>query len=237
MFMFSTGSRHPQAGPTGPGDVGRRVAHRREQLGLSAAEVADRAGMAANYIEYLESCPDTVETGTVTRLAGALDTSVRYLLGGGLDGPPGQGAPAAVPVLAELEPWECWAKLAPGGVGRVALTTPDGPRVIPVNYRTLDGAVLYRTRAGSTPARALGHTVAFEVDHLDEALSHGWSVLLVGPARQVTEAESVVWFGRHADPRPWVGDEARDTWVRISPRSITGRVIRADGPGAAGRRP
>ncbi|WP_406405454.1 helix-turn-helix domain-containing protein [Streptomyces sp. NBC_01643] len=39
---------------TAPGDVGRRVAARREELGLSRQEVAERSGSATTYIQYLE---------------------------------------------------------------------------------------------------------------------------------------------------------------------------------------
>lgn len=222
--MNPNGSREAQARPAHPGDVGRRVAHRRGQLGLSREQVATKTGIAANYLEYLESRPDVIELETITKLAGALGTSIWHLLGGGLDLPPGQAPPAASPVLEELEPWQCWAKLAPGGVGRIALTTPDGPQVVPVNYHVLDGSVLYRTTVHSLPARAVGTKVAFEVDRLDEAFSSGWSVLVTGSAQAVTEPEAIEWLGKHADPKPWAGGP-RDTWVRISPRRITGRQV------------
>ncbi|MEV4611608.1 pyridoxamine 5'-phosphate oxidase family protein [Kitasatospora sp. NPDC049258] len=221
MFMSATA----RGRTADPGDVGRRVAHRREQLGLTREHVAARSGMAVNYLEYLESRPAAVDLETITELAGALDTSVWYLLGGSLDLPPGQAGPPLRPVVEELQPWECWAKMAPGGVGRVAVSTAEGPQVVPVNYRVLDGTVLYRTTERSTAATAVGARVAFEVDQLDEALSTGWSVLVTGPAHQVTEADAMEWFGRHADPRPWAGGR-RDTWVRIRPGKITGRIIR-----------
>lgn len=128
-------------------------------------------------------------------------------------------------MLEELAPWQCWAKLAPGGVGRVALSTPDGPRVVPVNYHVLDGTILYRTAAHGLPASAMGQRVAFEVDQLDEALSSGWSVVVAGFAEHLTDPETLEWLGKHADPGPWVGG-TRETWVRISPQSITGRLIR-----------
>ncbi|MFC6599225.1 helix-turn-helix domain-containing protein [Kitasatospora paranensis] len=222
--MSTTEGGSVRAGPVGPRDTGRRLVARRKQLGLSREEVAGQAGMGTAHLEYLESNRGVVELGTASRLAAALRTSVPDLLGDSGSGPP---LPAGRPVMEELESWECWAKLAPRGVGRVALALPDGPCVIPVNYRVLDGTVLYRTTAHSTPAGAAGSTVAFEVDRLDDALRNGWSVLVVGPAKLVTEPEALAWFGEHADPRPWVGDEGRDTWVRISPGRITGRALRS----------
>lgn len=227
--MSTKDTGEAKARPGHPGDVGRRVAHRREQLGLTREQAATRAGMAVNYLEYLESRPAAIDFDSLTRLAGALQTSIWYLLGGGLDVPPGQAAPLAHPVLEELAPWQCWAKLSPSGVGRVALSTPDGPLALPANYRVLDGTVLYRTTADSVLARAVGQRVAFEVDQLDEALSVGWSVLVTGTAEQVTDPEAITWFEQHADPRPWAGGD-RDTWIRIRPTQITGRTIRPVDP-------
>ncbi|WP_354637203.1 helix-turn-helix domain-containing protein [Kitasatospora camelliae] len=211
--------------PADPGDTGRRVAHRREQLGLTREQVAAAADMDPGYLEYLESSPDAVGIETLTRLADALGTTISHLLGGGRGSPPGRRGPADHPVVEELARWECWAKLSPGGVGRVALSTPDGPLALPVNYRVLDGTVLYRTTAESILATVAGSGVAFEVDQLDEAFSSGWSVLVTGTAEQVTDPEAVGWFEEHADPRPWAGGH-RDTWMRIRPTAVTGRVIR-----------
>ncbi|MFE3107256.1 helix-turn-helix domain-containing protein [Kitasatospora indigofera] len=232
MFMNTTDRDRAHGHTAHPGDVGRRVAHRRNQLGLTREQVAVRARMAVSYLEYLESQPAAVDLETITALAGALGTSVWYLLGGGLDSPPGQATPVLRPVVEKLQAWECWAKMEPGGVGRVALSTPEGPQVLPVNYRILDGTVLYRTAPQSGAAAAVGKQVAFEVDQLDEAFGVGWSVLVTGTAHQVTEADAMQWFGKHADPQPWVGGR-RDIWVRIRPSRITGRVIRTAGTTAS----
>ncbi|WP_175609365.1 helix-turn-helix domain-containing protein, partial [Streptacidiphilus griseoplanus] len=67
------------AGGTRPGDVGRRVAHRRTALGLSREELAARTGMAAEYLRYVEEHPAQLEPDAITRLAGALQTTVEQL--------------------------------------------------------------------------------------------------------------------------------------------------------------
>ncbi|WP_232246323.1 helix-turn-helix domain-containing protein [Kitasatospora mediocidica] len=220
---------HPQPSPAAPqsaaGDIGRRLVLRRVQLGLSREQVAERAGVAATYLEYLETRPAVLDAGTLLRLAGALETSEAELLGGGLELPPGQAEQAGQPQLAELTPADCWGHLSDHGVGRLAYATPDGPVVLPVNYRVRDGAVLYRTAPGSAPSRALGRRVAFEVDHLDEASSRGWSVLVRGPAEQVFEPEETDGPGTGPGPTPWAGGE-RDVWIRIVPERISGRTIR-----------
>ncbi|MEV7179029.1 pyridoxamine 5'-phosphate oxidase family protein [Kitasatospora sp. NPDC093679] len=222
--MASAGGRTGDPGLPGPGDIGLRVARRRQLLGLSRRDVADRAGMAPGYVDHVESSSGPVDAVTLTRLAAALGTSPGELLGGVPDVAPGPAPAAGGAVLAELPEELCWAKLAPGGIGRVALSTRRGPVVMPVNYRVHDGTVVYRTSIGSTPASAAGHRVAFEVDHLDEAARRGWSVLVSGMAVRVDDPEAVEQLTRQGDPDPWAGGE-RHVWIGIAPSVVTGRTI------------
>jgi transcriptional regulator with XRE-family HTH domain len=80
-----------------PGDLGRRVAYRRQELGLSTRDVAVRAGMAPGYIEYLERQPSELTTDELIRLANALDSTVNALLGSGQNTPPVNTARARIP--------------------------------------------------------------------------------------------------------------------------------------------
>ncbi|MGW5661303.1 pyridoxamine 5'-phosphate oxidase family protein [Streptomyces sp. NPDC003758] len=211
-----------------PGDIGRRVAAERERQGLSRNETARRAAMAPDYLAYLEENPADPSLATLFRLASALDTSVAALRGGGVDLPPGQGHALLHPELRDLSSDECRALLSTHGVGRVAVTTLDGPAVVPVNYEVIDGAIAYRTAPDSVPAAAAGKEVAFEVDHVDEAMSQGWSVLVVGPARAVTEPDAVRRLAEHAHTESWAGGR-REMWVSIRPERLTGRRIRPSG--------
>ncbi|MGW3494791.1 pyridoxamine 5'-phosphate oxidase family protein [Streptomyces sp. NPDC001020] len=206
------------------GDIGRRVAAERTRQGLSREEIADRAGMAPNYLAYLEERPADPSLPTLIRLAGALGTSVASLRGVGIEAPPGQGEALLHPQLQVLSPDECWARLSTHGVGRVAVSTPDGPAIIPVNYEVVDGAIAFRTAPGSAPAAAVGTDIAFEVDHVDEAMSQGWSVLVVGPARIVSEPDAVLRLADRAHTEPWAGG-GRVMWVSIQPARLTGRRI------------
>jgi nitroimidazol reductase NimA-like FMN-containing flavoprotein (pyridoxamine 5'-phosphate oxidase superfamily) len=207
------------------GDIGRRVALRREQLGLTRGQVAARAGTAPAYLQYVEEQP-TAAPGIsfVIRLANALETTVAELRGGGADLPPGVGRAAYHPELLELDPEECRARLSTHGVGRVAVSTPNGPAIVPVNYAVVDGAVVFRTAPDATAASAAGTEAAFEVDHIDEALSQGWSVLVVGPAEYVTGPAAVQHLADEARTGPWAGGD-RELWVRIAPERVTGRRI------------
>lgn len=66
--------------------------------------------------------------------------------------------------------------------------------------------------------------VSFEVDHLDDALTEGWSVLLMGKSH-VIEEPGELESAHSLSITPWAGGE-RETYVRIVPRKITGRRIR-----------
>ncbi|WP_431994527.1 pyridoxamine 5'-phosphate oxidase family protein [Streptomyces griseoflavus] len=219
----------PPAGPPDPGDIGRRLAAERERQGLSREETARRARMAPDYLAYLEEHPADPSTATLIRLAAALRTNVRALRGGGADLPPGQGLALLHPRLSDLAPDECRTLLSTHGVGRVSVTTAEGPAVVPVNYEVVDDSIVFRTAPGSVPAAAVGSEVAFEVDRLDEAMSQGWSVLAVGPARAVTGPEEARHLSESAHSTPWAGGE-REMWVSIRPTRLTGRRITSDGP-------
>ncbi|MCC5477769.1 pyridoxamine 5'-phosphate oxidase family protein [Streptomyces barringtoniae] len=208
-----------------PGDIGRRVALERRRQGLSREETAGRARMSPDYLAYLEERPADPTLATLVRLADALGTTVAALRGGGIDLPPGQGYALLHAELRDLTPAECHMLLSTHGVGRVSVSTPDGrPAVVPVNYDVVDDAIVFRTAPESVAAAAAEREVAFEVDHVDEALSQGWSVLAVGPASVVTDPDTVRRLTRQAHTTPWAGG-GREMWVSIRPTSLTGRRI------------
>lgn len=207
-----------------PGDLGRRVAHRRRELGLSREEVARRAGVAAGYLDYLEHSPAVaIPRGSLIRLADALETSVKALRGGRVDRPPGLGRAGPHPQLDELTHEECEAHLAGGGVGRLVFLTAGVPLALPVNFLYLDGDIVFRTRTGGALAAAAGTIVSFEVDQIDEAMSEGWSVLVSGHAHLVDdpdELERIAALGIE----PWPGGH-RETVIRIETAQLSGRSI------------
>jgi nitroimidazol reductase NimA-like FMN-containing flavoprotein (pyridoxamine 5'-phosphate oxidase superfamily) len=55
--------------------------------------------------------------------------------------------------FTELTERECRYLLGTHGVGRLAVTTPAGPLVVPVDYGVVDGAIVFRTAAYTTPPR------------------------------------------------------------------------------------
>ncbi|KOX17342.1 pyridoxamine 5'-phosphate oxidase family protein [Nocardiopsis sp. NRRL B-16309] len=214
------------------GDLGRRVAQRRAELGLSQEEVAERAGMAPGYVAYLEAHPPLLTKRALYRLADALRTSTDHLLGADTDVPPGAASTAVPrPRLSALSRRACLDLIEPGGVGRVAFVsrTRSGPAVLPVNYAVTDGDIVFRTAADADVVHELPGYVGFEVDRFDETMSEGWSVLVTGLARIVHDPDEDAALRALAPVRPWAGGE-RETYVRVTPDRLTGRRITAGRP-------
>lgn len=225
--MMSGDPRNTAEGmPVDPGDLGRRIAQRREELGMTRKQVAERAGMAEAYLDYVEQQPAQVTTEALWRLAGVLNTTASDLLGGGVDVAPGRGLPARRARLVRMDENECWRRLSSGGVGRVAFSVPEGPVVIPVNFAMVEESVVFRTEPGSVIVAQEGANVGFEVDRIDDALRSGWSVLVVGRATRVTDPGELRRLAA-ARIEPWAGPE-RDVYMRITPHRITGRRISAE---------
>jgi transcriptional regulator with XRE-family HTH domain len=204
------------------GDLARRVTHRRTELGLSTEELARRAGIDAWFLAYFEQSSDTTLTGgALLRLAVALQTTPAALEGSQVDRPPGRGRAGAHPALEHLTSEQCEEHLAAGGIGRIVLSSDTGPVAFPVNFVFIDGTVVFRT--SDAMIGTISGVVAFEVDHIDEAMSEGWSVLVRGHARLIEESAERLAIAR-LDLEPWAGG-ARLNLVGIAPFELTGRVI------------
>jgi transcriptional regulator with XRE-family HTH domain len=209
------------------GDLGRRVAERRAELGLSREQVSAKAGIVPGYLAYLEERPGARPSSTaLLHLAAALETTVAVLQGAGTGRPPGAGSPpAGLPILEVLPPSACWERLTTGGIGRVVFDSGEGPTALPVNYRVLDGDIVFRTGKGSIAhAVTAGGVLGFEVDHLDEALGEGWSVLVRGGGELVADEEEIGRIKALAI-EPWAGGERR-LYVRLRAAEVSGRLIR-----------
>ncbi len=126
--------------------------------------------------------------------------------------------------LQELSPAECFDLLEPGGIGRVGLTDAEGVIILPVNYAVEGQAIIYRTAPDTLLALHVNTQVSFEVDHCDETLHEGWSVLVHGHAHEVTDEHQVKQLEDTARLKPWAPG-ARDVYVRLAPTEISGRRI------------
>ncbi len=56
-------------------EIGKRIAHRRKQLGLKQSEVEERSGIGYKYLSKIERAVSIPSTEVIMRLALALDTT------------------------------------------------------------------------------------------------------------------------------------------------------------------
>ena len=117
---------------------------------------------------------------------------------------------------------ECLRLLAASGFGRVALHSGALPIVLPVNYALGKPGIVFRTARGTKLEAATSNVVvAFEVDEIDEARHAGWSVLVTGVAREITDPVELDDV-RSLPLDDWAPADA-ERYVGISIELISGR--------------
>jgi hypothetical protein len=141
-------------------------------------------------------------------------------------------APPAVPWLPlerggrmeHLDLMEGRRLLASVSVGRLGYTAATGPQIVPMNFELVHDALFLRTTPDGEVARwALGREVCFEVDHVDDFLRAGWSVLVVGvleePPPNVIRSLDVGDM-----PAPWPGG-VKSLLAELPLTRVTGRRV------------
>jgi hypothetical protein len=105
------------------------------------------------------------------------------------------------------------------------------PAIVPVNFRVVGSAIVFRTTGAGMLARACdGTIVAFEVDELDDSGCGGWSVLVVGVANLIEGSSEL--RALEAALVSAAGDD-RDQFVSITIGELSGREVARDAPGRA----
>lgn len=138
---------------------------------------------------------------------------------------PARGPAARQHALQALSPAECWDLLGSGGIGRVGFASADGIMMLPVNFAAAGKTIIFRTAPDTLLALHANGPVSFQVDRLDEALHAGWSVLVHGHARRVTDEREVKSIENQTHLEPWAAGP-RDVYVRIASIRISGRRLR-----------
>lgn len=142
--------------------------------------------------------------------------------------------------LGDLSRAEALALLRTSEMGRVGFSTPDGVRIVPVNFVVHGGSdpgtevLEFRTTAASELAiHAPGTQVAFEVDHVAPDNSRGWSVVVLGECQRDLERFGVSRPGE-LQASPWAAGR-RPMVLLLPARRVTGKVVGWEGPGARHR--
>lgn len=111
-------------------------------------------------------------------------------------------------------------------VGRVGFIFEGDPMILPVNYQCDRSSVVFRTSEGTSLSFLGGTRVAFEIDSSDSLTHSGWSVLVHGVARRITDAEELTRL-RRGPLQSWGRQDVDDDdhWVLIPIEDISGRRI------------
>jgi Pyridoxamine 5'-phosphate oxidase len=131
--------------------------------------------------------------------------------------------------IVELGRGEAMRLLASVGLGRVVFTSDALPAIRPVNHLVDNGRVILRTRLSGQISTAVrsgtdpGVVVAYEADDLDPQRQLGWSVVVTGLAKTVTDPDHIARYEQLL--QPWVNTV--DTVVAIEPHIVTGIRIAA----------
>jgi nitroimidazol reductase NimA-like FMN-containing flavoprotein (pyridoxamine 5'-phosphate oxidase superfamily) len=126
--------------------------------------------------------------------------------------------------LEKLSREECLTLLGSRSVGRVGITLSALPVIFPVNFAVMDGDVVFRSSPGSKLTAAVQRAVvAFEVDDVDNMYHAGWSVLIVGPAYEITDG-SELDRAKALPLTPWAPG-TKGHFIRVRSEIISGRRI------------
>ena len=124
--------------------------------------------------------------------------------------------PQPVTYFSRLDADECWALVSEAVVGRIAWTSPEGISVVPVNFRVVEGVIVFHTTQESFLAGLTVPTeVAFQVDEIDQETATGWSVLVRGVSGPAdTAVSSISWL-----------EGGLTVGLAITASTIAGRVV------------
>ncbi|MGE2721731.1 pyridoxamine 5'-phosphate oxidase family protein [Mycolicibacterium celeriflavum] len=118
---------------------------------------------------------------------------------------------------------ECWDLLGSVALGRLVTSGSGILEIFPVNFVVQRKSLLFRTAQGTKlVSAAINREVLFEAD--DHNVAEGWSVIVRGVARMVRDDDDLQ-EAEQTPLLPWT-THAKDHYVRVLPRRVTGRRFR-----------
>lgn len=127
--------------------------------------------------------------------------------------------------LEVLDRMECLRLLGMATIGRIAVTVGALPVILPVNFRVIDGRIVFRTGIGSKLDAATDNAVvAFEVDEIEMISHSGWSVTVTGTARAIVDPAELATIDVDTIPR-WA-PMGLGRVVEVSSDLVSGRRLR-----------
>lgn len=121
-----------------------------------------------------------------------------------------------------LDKQEALRLLGSVSLGRIAFTANALPEIRPVNHILDRDEIIIRSHVGAAILATHGQIVSYEADMLEPDTHLGWSVVVLGKARVLSDPEAL---RRYRDlVRPWV-DRQMDYVIRIRPQRVTGYQV------------
>jgi uncharacterized protein len=115
----------------------------------------------------------------------------------------------------------CFQLLTTRSLGRIGCTSG----ALPMNFRLVGDVIVVRTGVGTKLHGAADNAVvAFEVDEIDPVAHLGWSVLVTGFSKVVTNQFELEALDVGQVPR-WARDGADERVISISTEIVSGRRI------------
>ena len=112
-------------------------------------------------------------------------------------------------------------------IGRLAFIAGGHPMILPVNYAADKDTIVFCTMPGTKlSAVGAGAEVVFEVGENSPEYRSGWSVIVRGTAREITDARKLDGL-RWGALRSWAVSST-EHWVEISIDEISGRIIHGE---------
>ena len=136
--------------------------------------------------------------------------------------------------LEQLTRTTSLALLGSVSIGRLVFTHHALPAIRPVNHLVEGESIIVRATAGAAITSAAGRDgaiVAYEADSIDPETQLGWSVIVVGTARLLTDEQAAARY--RARLRPWISGVVDDV-ITISADMITGYRMVPVGPADVG---
>ncbi len=124
---------------------------------------------------------------------------------------------------------DCWELLAAGIVGRLALIVDNHPEIFPVNYVLERRSIVFRSAGGTKLWGAeAARPAALEIDGYDSRNEEAWSVVARGETDVISsQEEKAAADALHLEP--WQPG-AKDNYIRLTPRALTGRRFKVNKP-------
>jgi len=131
--------------------------------------------------------------------------------------------------MEELTRPQSMELLSSAPVGRIVFTHHALPAIRPVNHLVADDLIIVRATDGAAinaAAEYRGMVVAYEADAFDPVRRLGWSVIVTGTARQVTDPVVAARYRCRLDP--WIAGPTDDV-ISISTDMVHGyRLVPGD---------